>query len=85
MAYDNTNTGVLFAELNKTNERGPDYTGKLDVNGTEYRLAGWKKQGARGTFLSLKVELPRGAQGGGGYAPASGGFASGGLDDEIPF
>ena len=51
-------SGILFAEREKKSERAPDYTGKLTMGGTEYRLAGWKKQGSRGTFLSLKVSLP---------------------------
>tara|TARA_R100000808_G_C2150091_1_gene158697 strand:+ start:3408 stop:3629 length:222 start_codon:yes stop_codon:yes gene_type:complete len=56
--YDNTNSGVLFA--NKYKEDGdsrPDFVGTIDVNGTEYRLAGWKntsKQGKR--YISVKVE-----------------------------
>jgi uncharacterized protein (DUF736 family) len=56
--YDNTNSGVLFA--NKYKEEGdsrPDFVGTIDVDGTEYRLAGWKntsKQGKR--YISVKVE-----------------------------
>jgi len=39
MEYDNTNKGVLF----RNNEKGegdkkPDYTGKLNVNGKDFRL-----------------------------------------------
>lgn len=58
MAYDNEMSGVLFRETNKKNPKGPDYTGKLTMGGTEYRLAGWLKDGQRGKFLSLKVSLP---------------------------
>ena len=78
--YDNTNSGVLFQNNQKTTEKSPDYTGKLDVNGHEYRLAGWKKKAKNGaTFLSLKISEPQ-AKGGGQRAPA------GGFDpDEAPF
>lgn len=59
MEYDNTNRGVLFIK-NKKNEKQPDYEGKIDIEGKEWALAGWKKQSAKGTnFLSLKVSEPR--------------------------
>lgn len=54
--YSNLNKGVLFAELDKKTEKSPDYTGKIDINGKEMRLAGWKRQSKNGTtFLSLAV------------------------------
>jgi len=59
MAYDNTNSGILFREKDKKGDKHPDYTGKLDVDGTEYRLAGWIKEGKNGKFLSLAVSIPR--------------------------
>ena len=61
MTYDNTNKGVLFRDTNK--EEGsnkPDHTGKLNVNGKDYRLAGWLKEGKTGgKFLSLSISEPR--------------------------
>ena len=60
MAYDNTNTGVLFKNEKKSSEKSPDFTGKVDINGKEYRLAGWFKFGSKsGTkFISLKASEP---------------------------
>lgn len=59
MAYQERDmSGILFREQSKKSEKAPDYTGKLTMGGTTYRLAGWKKEGSRGTFLSLKVSLP---------------------------
>lgn len=57
MTYDNTNTGVLFKN-EKTNEKAPDYKGKIDIGGTEYKIAGWirKSQRTGDTFLSLKID-----------------------------
>jgi len=57
MTYDNTNSGVLFKNEKQT-EKQPDYRGKVDIDGTEYKLAGWvRKSKTNGeTFLSLKVE-----------------------------
>lgn len=58
--YDNTNRGVLFQEQDKKTDKSPDYTGKLDVNGKEYRLAGWKQLGKSGKpFLSLIISEPQ--------------------------
>lgn len=63
--YDNTNRGVLFHESAKTKETSPDYTGSINVDGKELRLAGWKKTGKSGVpFLSLSVSEPREKQSG---------------------
>lgn len=57
--YDNTNSGIIFLEQDKESEKHPDYTGKLDVKGKEYRLAGWKRIGKSGKpFISLKLSEP---------------------------
>ncbi len=53
--YDNTNKGVLFTNDQKGNEKAPNYKGKLNVNGKEYEIAGWVRQGKSGSFLSLTV------------------------------
>jgi hypothetical protein len=55
--YDNTNSGVLFTHAKKADNH-PDYKGKINVNGVEFDLAGWVKQGKSGQFLSLKVSEP---------------------------
>lgn len=56
--YDNTNRGVLFRETDKESEKHPDYSGKLNVDGTEFYLAGWIKEpkGGGAKFLSLAVK-----------------------------
>lgn len=58
MEYDNRNTGVLFINDRKESERHPDWKGKVNIDGTEYWLSGWKKQGQKGPFLSLSVGAP---------------------------
>ena len=59
--YDNTNSGVLF--VNQYKEDGdsrPDFVGKLDVEGKEYRLAGWKNTSKAGKrYISVKVQEPQ--------------------------
>lgn len=62
--YDNTNSGALFksdAEWLAENPNRPHYTGSLNVNGVDMRLAGWKKMSKNGKpFLSLKLSEKEG-------------------------
>lgn len=77
--YDNTNTGTLFRNDKGDNPKRPDYTGKADVDGTEYRLSAWIKEGKSGKFMSIRFELPRDAK-----QPTKA-TAAAGLDSDIPF
>lgn len=55
---DYPNSGALFKNDKDGNEARPDFTGNLDVEGSEYRIAAWKKVSKAGnTFLSLKIDL----------------------------
>jgi hypothetical protein len=54
--YDNTNTGLLFKNDVGDNPKRPAYKGKVDVNGKEYEIVGWVREGKKGEFISLKVE-----------------------------
>ena len=55
MQYDNTNKGSFFVNEQKKTEKHPDYSGKINIEGTEYYLSGWKKQSKTGKhFLSLR-------------------------------
>lgn len=58
MAFDNTNHGVLFRHDAKApGSKQPDWKGKLNVAGKEYEVAGWVREGARGEFISLSIQL----------------------------
>ena len=47
--YDNTNSGVLFAnEYKEEGDSRPDFIGNVDVEGKEFRLAGWKNVSSKG-------------------------------------
>jgi hypothetical protein len=54
--YDNEKAGVLFRNDKEGNEKRPDYTGKIQFDGVEYRLSAWIKEGKKGKFMSLKAE-----------------------------
>jgi hypothetical protein len=61
-AYDETNRVVIFRELeaNEVN-RKPNFTGKVNVEGTDYRISLWSKTSKNGLkFLSGSIELATG-------------------------
>ena len=54
--FDSTNRGTLFNNEKKTEEKHPDLSGSINIEGVEYWLSGWKKKSKAGTgFLSLSV------------------------------
>jgi hypothetical protein len=59
--YDNTNKGVLFNEKEIKSDKHPTMTGKLDVEGKEYRIAAWEKSSKDSytTFLTLAISEPK--------------------------
>jgi uncharacterized protein (DUF736 family) len=58
--YDNTNKGILFEEEARKSLNHPHYTGKLDVEGKEYRIAAWERTTKTGQpILSLAISEPR--------------------------
>jgi hypothetical protein len=55
MEYDNTNRGVLFKNDRKESDRHPEYKGSINVNGEEFWLSSWVKDGKNGKFMSLSI------------------------------
>ena len=54
--FSNVNRGSLFRNDKKTDEKHPDMSGSINIDGTEYWISGWKKQSKAGTgFISLSV------------------------------
>lgn len=86
--YDNTNSGALFKNTRRTNERQPEFTGKANVKGEEFYVSGWRKSREGGDpYISMSfetkadVEAKKAARNG-GAAPVA---QKADLDDAIPF
>jgi hypothetical protein len=61
--YDNTDRGVLFKNDRKEQDNHPDYKGSLNVNGVEFWLSAWIKEGSKvgpdgrpQKFMSLSIK-----------------------------
>lgn len=90
MDFDNTNSGIMHRNLNKTEPKQPDFSGTVNVDGVEYWLSAWIKESkADGKlaqkgikqFFSISVKpkndsAPK-------IHPKSEGFSD--LEDDIPF
>lgn len=50
------NSGILFKNDRKDSDNHPDYTGSINVGGTEFFINGWIKQGAKAKFMSLSIK-----------------------------
>lgn len=60
MEYDNTNSGAIFKNENKTADNQPDYRGKINVDGVEKQISLWVRKSKDGskTFFSAKISEP---------------------------
>lgn len=54
--YDNTNTFALFKNDKGDNPKRPDYTGTANVDGIEFQLSAWIREGKNGKFMSGTVQ-----------------------------
>lgn len=61
MAYEHkAGELTLFKNERKENDRQPDYKGRgCGLDGQPLEIAGWLRQGQRGTFISIRISTPR--------------------------
>ena len=71
--YDNTNRGVLFKNDRREKDTHPEYNGTINIEGQEYWLNAWIKDGGKGKFFSLSVKPKEARQ---DAPPARGGAPS---------
>lgn len=72
-------SGALFKNGRKEKDTHPDMTGSAMINGVEYWVSAWKKDGNKGPYVSLAFKVKEPRQGGGSQG------GSDPLDDTIPF
>jgi hypothetical protein len=49
------NSGVLFSNDKKETDKHPHYKGNITVDGKDYWLSAWVKEGKSGKFMGLAV------------------------------
>jgi hypothetical protein len=79
--YDNTNRFTLFKNERKESDKHADYTGTLNVDGTEYFLNAWLKEGSKGKFFSGNIKRKEQRS----VAPSRHQSVRNDPDSEIPF
>lgn len=72
------NSGSFSKNKRKTEEKHADISGSANIEGVDYWISGWLKNGSDGIFYSLSFK-PKQAK------PQSGGNTQIDMDDEIPF
>lgn len=81
MAEKRDMSGVLFKNDKEGNPTWADYKGSIMVNGEEFWLSAWIKEGAKGKFMSLSVKPKEARQ----AKPAQKSAQRDADDDSIPF
>ena len=85
MSYDNTNSGMLARNDRKEKDTHPDFKGSINVDGKEYWLSAWTKEGKPGgkmegrKYFSLSVSPKEAAP---QQKPKAQSFDQ--LDDDLP-
>jgi hypothetical protein len=61
MAYElKPNSGNLFVNTYKKDDKHPDYKGSIRLpDGTLMNIAAWLKKGQKGEFYSLSLSVPK--------------------------
>lgn len=54
MAYDNTNSGIMARNENRKTDKHPEFSGSINVEGTDYWLSAWVNEGKPGGKMEGK-------------------------------
>lgn len=73
-------TGSLFKNDKRESDNHPHATGSALIDGVEYWVSAWTKEGAKGKWQSLAFKRKEAKQ---NIAPQGGSVAD--MDDDIPF
>jgi len=84
------NSGAIFKHDKKDNDKAPDYSGKIVVDGVEKRIALWLNTSKDGTKKYFSVKISDFQQQGNAPAPAKSNLpspVSASIDDnnDLPF
>lgn len=56
MFVENENSGIVFFNDKDGNEKRPDLSGNINVEGNQFRISLWLKQGKNGEFYSVAIQ-----------------------------
>jgi hypothetical protein len=97
MAYEQRdNSGSFFINDRKEKDSHPDFKGSIQVDGSDYWLSIWTKNGAKGEFWSVSVSPKEAKPSNNQARPITQGTSSlskksapvsnaDALDDDLPF
>lgn len=60
------NSGILSRNTRKTSDKHPEYSGSAEIDGVEYWISAWVKDGQNGKFFSMSFKPKEQQSGGGG-------------------
>ena len=82
--FDNTNSGALFKNKKRTNDRQPNLRGEVNAGGVEYWVSAWTKTSKAGErFISFALTPKDEGQGGGNSGSSPKPVDD--FDEDIPF
>jgi len=60
MTEQREKSGILLTNRQRRSDKSPDYTGTITINGSQYELAAWMREGRNGgQYLTLTAREPQ--------------------------